>query len=133
MEGLVFGDTIPTGGDVEVATDAILSRPVTCLRTAPITGATDTLRSLLLPMESPETETNVMPVCTSNISTLVLSAHTLAGSKTSLMLTVARTSFDGFDAGTEVDSPAFNCTVVAVPISEPSAPEKLTCTWHGAR
>jgi hypothetical protein len=84
-------------------------------------------------MDSPGTETNVKPVCSSNISTLVLSAHTLAGSTTSPMLMIARTSFEGCDAGTEVDAPAFSCTVVALSIMEPSAPKKLTCTWHGVR
>ena len=130
---LVLGDTVPPEIDEVIATGPEFFRPDMFLRAATSAGATDTLHSLLPPMSSPATETNVVSVCTSNISTLVLSAHTLAGSTTSPMLTTARTSFDGCDAGTEVDSPAFNCTVVALPIREPSAPKKLTCTWHGAR
>src|ERR1700744_2356239 len=83
-------------------------------------------------MDAPETETNVMPVCWSNISTLVLRAQTLAGSRTSSILMTARTSLDGCDTETEVDSPAFNGTAVTLPISEPSAAMKLTCTGHVA-
>ena len=90
---------------------------------------TDALHSL--PTESPETETNIVPVCTSNISILVFSRHDLVGSTTSPMLTTARTSFDSYNAGMEIDSPAFSCSVVALPMREPSAPKKLTCTWHG--
>jgi hypothetical protein len=76
---LVFGDTVRPEGDEEVATGAEFSRPDTFLRMALCSGAMDTLHSLLLPIDSPGTETNVVPVCTSNISTFVLSAHTLAG------------------------------------------------------
>jgi hypothetical protein len=93
--GLVLGDTVPPETGEEIATGLEFFRADTLLRTAPSAGAADTLHSLLLPMDSPGTETNVKPVCTSNISTLVLSAHTLAGSTTSPMLTTARTSFDG--------------------------------------
>jgi hypothetical protein len=75
------------------------------LRVARGVGTIEPVHSLLLLRDSPGSETNVISVCTSNISTLALSSQILAGSTASLMPTVARTSFGGCDADAEVDSP----------------------------
>ena len=113
------------GGGAATIGDLILFR-------ATVPRKRDEAQDSSLPMDSPGTEASVELVRTSNISRLVLSAHILAGSATSPMLAIARTSFDGFDADREVDSPALNSTFVACPIREPSAPKKLTCTLQGA-
>lgn len=106
------------------------SRPDTFLRKAPDVGAADRLHSVLRLVGAPEIETNVIPVCWSNISRLVLRAQTLAGSRTSPIAMTARTSLDECDTETEVDSPDFNCTAATLPIKEPSSAMKLTCTGH---
>src|SRR5713101_8000714 len=71
--GLVFGDTVRPEGDEEIAAAGDFSPADSFLRVALADGVTATPHLLLLPIDSPGTEINVVPVCTSNISMFVLS------------------------------------------------------------
>src|ERR1700722_13691351 len=108
--------------------EAVFSRLRLFLGAVASVGTVEAPHSPFPPGDSPEIETNVVPVWVSNTSRLARSAHTVAVSGPSSTLTIARTSPTGCDADTDADCPDFNCTFITSPMPAPSASKKLTST-----